>query len=231
MSYVDRLNIIKSMIKAKDDDDYPLYVGGCNLGGIQIGAMNFGGINFGGISLFDDKSHTFNRDEICDFISDEVSNLKKGQDMSFEEKQKNLQNVLKTKKKFKSHLDETPKYRFIKRLLIRYDLQHTQLDLERAKLLVDMNCINDNHIALLEQISELLTAQNAGNNKYKRKDINKYINYAIYRIEKMTKTDIDDELIKHSSFQKIKVTDNKVNTGHYGESAKNVIQSWTPSER
>ena len=146
-------------------------------------------------------------------------------------KQKNLQNALKTKKKFKSHLDETPKYRFIKRLLIRYDLQHTQLDLERAKLLVDMNCINDNHIALLEQISELLTAQNAGNNKYKRKDINKYINYAIYRIEKMTKTDIDDELIKHSSFQKIKVTDNKVNTGHYGESAKNVIQSWTPSER
>ena len=46
MLYIDRLNLIKSMIIAKEDDDTMFYVGGYNVGGVKIGNMNYGGIRW-----------------------------------------------------------------------------------------------------------------------------------------------------------------------------------------
>ena len=95
-----------------------------------------------------------------------------------------------------------------------------------------MPIINNKHIALLDQIAQLLTEQQNGKNRYKRKDIKKYINYAIYRIEQQEKTNVnEDELAQHSFFKKLSVTGDKINEGHYGETAKRVIQDWSLSDR
>lgn len=214
------------MIIAKDDDDAMLYVGGYNLGGVKIGNMNYGGMNIGGISL--DDEHEFEREEVREFILQEIDNLKKGQSMSMEEKQNNLQNAKRSKEESEAELIATPKYRLIKRSQIKKDLEHRKIEFERAQLLVDMQSIDDKHIALLNQIAQLLIEQQNGKNKYKRKDIKKYINYAIYRIEQQEKSNVNEgELAQHSFFQKIRVTGDKINAGHYGETAKRVIQDWS----
>lgn len=230
MLYIDRLNLIKSMIIAKEDDDTMFYVGGYNVGGVRIGNMNYGGMNIGGISLNDE--HEFEREEVSKFILEEIENLKKGQAMRIEEKRDNLQNAKRNKEESESELTETPKYRLIKRNQIKKELKHNIVEFERAQLLVDMQSINSKHIALLDQIAQLLTEQQNGKNKYKRKDIKKYINYAIYRIEHHEKANVnEDELAQHSFFQKIRVTGDKINEGHYGETAKRVIQDWSLSDR
>lgn len=181
MLYIDRLKIIKSMIMAKEDDDPLLYVGGYNIGGVKLGNMNYGGMNFGGIPLDVGDEHEFERKEISEFILEEIENLKKGQNMSIEEKRENLQNAKRNKEKSKLELTETPKYRLIN-----------------------------------------------GKNQYKRKDIKKYINYAIYRIEQQERAIVnEDELEQNSFLQKLRVTSGKINNGHYGESAKRVIQDWS----
>lgn len=232
MLYIDRLKLIKSMITAKEDDDTMFYVGGYNVGGVKIGNMNYGGMNIGGISLDDGHEHEFEREEVSEFILEEIENLKKGQAMRREEKLDNLQNAKRNKEKSELELTETPKYRLIKRSNIKKTLRHNKIEFERAQLLVDMKSINNKHIALLEQIAQLLTEQQKGNNKYKRKEIKKYINYAIYRIEQQEKANVnEDELAQHSFFKKIRVTGDKINEGHYGETAKRVIQDWSLSDR
>lgn len=229
MLYIDRLKLIKSMITAKEDDDTMLYVGGYNVGGVKIGNMNYGGMNIGGISL--DDEHEFEREEVSEFILEEIENLKKGQAMRIEEKRDNLQIAKRNKEKSELKLTETPKYRFIKRSQIKKKLKHNEIEFERAQLLVDMKSIDSKQIDLLNQIAQLLTEQQNGKNKYKRKDIKKYINYAIYRIEQQEKANVnEDELAQHSFFQKIRVTGGKINEGHYGESAKRVIQDWSLSD-
>lgn len=230
MLYIDRLKLIKSMIIAKEDDDTMLYIGGYNVGGVKVGNMNYGGMNIGGISL--DDEHEFEREEVSEFILEEIENLKKGQNMRREEKRDNLQNTKRNKEKSEAQLAETPKYRLIKRSQIKKKLKDNKIELERAQLLVDMQSIDSKHIALLEQIAQLLTEQQNGKNKYKRKEIKKYINYAIYRIEQQEKANVnEDELAQHSFFQKIRVTGDKINEGHYGETAKRVIQDWSLSDR
>lgn len=230
MLYIDRLKLIKSMIIAKEDDDTMLYIGGYNVGGVKVGNMNYGGMNIGGISL--DDEHEFEREEVSEFILEEIENLKKGQNMRREEKRDNLQNTKRNKEKSEAQLAEIPKYRLIKRSQIKKKLKDNKIELERAQLLVDMQSIDSKHIALLEQIAQLLTEQQNGKNKYKRKEIKKYINYAIYRIEQQEKANVnEDELAQHSFFQKIRVTGDKINEGHYGETAKRVIQDWSLSDR
>lgn len=230
MLYIDRLKLIKSMIIAKEDDDDMFYVDGYNVGGVMIGNLNYGGKNIGGISLYDE--HEFERKEVGEFILEEIENLKKGQTMSIGEKRNNLQNAKRNKEKSQLELTETPKYRLIKRNQIKKELKHNTIEFERAQLLVDMKIIDSKHINLLAQISQLLTEQQNGNNKYKRKDIKKYINYAIYHIEQQERASInEDELTQHSFFQKIRVTGDKINEGHYGESAKRIIQDWSLSGR
>ncbi len=230
MLYIDRLNLIKSMIIAKEDDDTMFYVGGYNVGGVRIGNMNYGGMNIGGISLNDE--HEFEREEVSEFILEEIENLKKGQAMRIEEKRDNLQNAKRNKEESESELTETPKYRLIKRNQIKKELKHNIVEFERAQLLVDMQSINSKHITLLDQIAQILTEQQNGKNKYKRKDIKKYINYAIYRIEQQEKANVnEDELAQHSFFQKIRVTGDKINEGYYGETAKRVIRDWSLSDR
>lgn len=227
MLYIDRLKLIKSMIIAKEDDDTMFYVGGYNVGGVKIGNMNYGGINLSGIPLDNGDEHEFEREEVSEFILEEVENLKKGQTMIIEEKVDNLQNAKRNKENSELELTQIPKLRIIKRSQLRKKLRHDKIEFERAQLLVDMKSIDDKHIALLEQIAQLLTEQQNGKNKYKRKDIKKYINYAIYRIEQNEKANVnEDELAQHSFFQKIRVTGGKINEGHYGESAKRVIQDW-----
>lgn len=227
MLYIDRLKLIKSMIIAKEDDDTMFYVGGYNVGGVKIGNMNYGGINLGGIPLDNGDEHEFEREEVSEFILEEVENLKKGQTMIISEKVDNLQNAKRNKENSELELTQIPKLRIIKRSQLRKKLRHDKIEFERAQLLVDMKSIDDKHIALLEQIAQLLTEQQNGKNKYKRKDIKKYINYAIYRIEQNEKVNVnEDELAQHSFFQKIRVTGGKINEGHYGESAKRVIQDW-----
>lgn len=227
MLYIDRLKLIKSMIIAKEDDDTMFYVGGYNVGGVKIGNMNYGGINLGGIPLDNGDEHEFEREEVSEFILEEVENLKKGQTMIISEKVDNLQNAKRNKENSELELTQIPKLRIIKRSQLRKKLRHDKIEFERAQLLVDMKSIDDKHIALLEQIAQLLTEQQNGKNKYKRKDIKKYINYAIYRIEQNEKANVnEDELAQQSFFQKIRVTGGKINEGHYGESAKRVIQDW-----
>lgn len=147
--------------------------------------------------------------------------------MTIAEKKNNLQNAKRNKEKSELNLNQIPKFRIIKRSQIKKELKHNTIEFERAQLLIDMKSIENKHIELLNQISLLLTEQKNGKNKYKRKDIKKYINYAIYRIEQNEKVNInEDELAQHSFFQKIKVTGGKINEGHYGENAKRVIQDW-----
>ena len=227
MLYLDRLKIIKSMIIAKDDDDAMFHIGGYNIGGMNYSGMNYGGINIGGIPIDDGDEHEFEREEVSEFIQEEIQNLKKGQIMTIAEKKNNLQNAKRNKEKSELNLNQTPKFRIIKRSQIKKELKHNTIEFERGQLLIDMKSIENKHIELLNQISLLLTEQKNGKNKYKRKDIKKYINYAIYRIEQNEKVNInEDELAQHSFFQKIKVTGGKINEGHYGENAKKVIQDW-----
>lgn len=228
MLYIDRLKLIKSMLTAKEDDDPMLSVGGYTVGGVKIGNMNYGGINLGGIPLDVGDDYEFTREEICGFIREEIKNLIKGQDMEIEEKRNNLQSAKRKKEKSELEFSETPKYRFIKRNQIKKNLKHNNIKFKRAQLLVDMKSIDSKHIELLKQISKLLTEQQHGKNKYKRKDIKKYINYAIYRIEQQEKPNINEnELEQHSFFDKIRVTGCKINEGHYGENAKRVIEDFS----
>ena len=115
MLYIDRLKLIKSMIIAKEDDDTMFYVGGYNVGGVKSGNMNYGGINLSGIPLDNGDEHEFEREEVSEFILEEVENLKKGQTMIIEEKVDNLQNAKRNKENSELELTQIPKLRIIKR--------------------------------------------------------------------------------------------------------------------
>lgn len=222
MLYTDRLKLIKAMIKAKEDDDTIAY-----MGGIKMGNMSYGGIpiNYG-------DEHEFEREEIVEFILEEIQNLEVGQTMRTEEKLERLKRAKGNQERTEAKLAQIPKYRFIKRNKMKSELEDYEVELERAQLLVDMRQIEPRHIQLLKQIEQLLEEQENGKNRYKRKDIKKYINYAIYRIEQQEKGLIhEDDISQHSFFEKLRVTGDKIKEGHYGENARIVIQDWSLNGR